>query len=128
MFRGIGNGFAGRKKSIDRSISVGEATDLLGSLNGSTKGNICVRGMDKFDLTNIAPRDMADFVAGNFSIISDGQYTNIRHLVYSGESSEKHYLELEHGLVLGRFGSRVIRRNPFHRAYINFLVEKGPYF
>ena len=125
MFRIIANRMKGRTKSIEETPTVQEALALLDELNGNTKGNIhCDRGFSNYiGLSGIAPRDMVDFVGEKFSEGKDF-YNNIRHQVYAGEKEEKHYLDLAHGQIEGRFGEIAVKGRPYRKASINFLVEK----
>lgn len=123
MLREITNRLVGRRKSVDKSLSVNEAIDLLRSLNGPTRANIRYDGGAYFTLSNVAPREMADFVRDKFSI-SGHHYSNIKHQVYSGESGKKHYLELARGNIEGRFGAIYIKGRPFRIATIDFLVQE----
>jgi hypothetical protein len=124
MLRYIANRFAGRRKSTDKSLSVSEATKLLGRLNGSTKGNISYAvGLTAFSLSGVAPRDMVNFVEDKFST-SKNYYSDIGHQVYSGESGNKHYLELAHGEIKGIFGATKVKGRPYRIATIDFLVQE----
>lgn len=125
MLRYIANRVAGRRKSIDESLSVSETTELLGSLNGSTKGNVSGgSGSTEFELSGIAPRDMVGFVEDKFSTKYGRGYADIQHQVYSGESGDKHYLKMAKGDIEGTFGATIVKGRPFRKATIDFLVQK----
>jgi len=124
MLRYIANRVAGRRKSTDESLSVSEATELLGSLNGSTRGKVnWGSGITEFGLSGVAPREMVDFVEEKFST-EYGGYADIQHQVYSGESGDKHYFKMAKGNVEGTFGATIVRGMPFRKATINFLVQE----
>lgn len=124
MFRDIANRVAGRRKSKDESLNLREATELLGRLNGSIKGNIkYIEGFTGFAVGDVAPREMVDFVEKKFSTGSE-RYSEIQHQVYSGRSGDKHYLKMSLGYIDARFGAEEVRSRPYRRASIDFLVQK----
>ncbi len=124
MLRYIANRVVGRRKSTDESLSVSEATELLGSLNGLTKGNINYNtGSTQFALSDVALREMVDFVEDKFCTRGN-YYTDIEHEIYHGGYGDKHYLELSQGKISGTFGTKEVKGRPFREATIDFLVQE----
>jgi hypothetical protein len=124
MFRDIANRVAGRRKSKDESLNLREATELLGGLNSSIKGNISYHeGFTEFAVGDVAPREMVDFVERKFSTDPE-EYLEIQHQVYSGRSGDKHYLKMSLGYIDARFGAEEVRSKPYKKASIDFLVQK----
>jgi len=123
MFRQIPNRVKGRTKSTDENPSLQEVLALLNRLNGNTRGNIHYQSNTYINLKGVAPVNMVDFVEDQFHELK-GYYNNIKHQVYSGERSEKHYLDLAHGEIVGRFGAIVVKATPFRKVSIDFVVEK----
>lgn len=129
MIRQIANKIKGRRKLTDENLNLEEALALLNGLNENTRGNVHYHGgAVSFDLDEATPRDMVDFVVRKFQVLRKS-YSDIRHQVYSGERSEKHYLDLAHGDIKSGYAEtimtgRIRKGSPYIKASIDFVVEK----
>ncbi len=130
MLRRLGNLLKGRRTVKKEELDFSEVLELLRSV-GDIKGHIWsgARGYStNFDRSDASLSDMVSYLKDKFEPFSlsggPAYYTNIRHEVYSGDTSERHYLELDHGEIKARFADEIIQGSSFRSASIDFLVEK----
>ncbi len=128
MFRQTANICMGRIKSIDENLDFQKALCLLKGLEEDIRVSVYYNKEkwcqeQRFTLRKITPRGIVDFVEQKFKQ-HYSLYTRVRHQAYRGIIDEKHYLDFALGEIEGRYGEIVIRKTPFIRASIDYVVPR----
>jgi len=122
--RQIANRIRGRKKVIDKELSLQEALIFLKEMGG--RGNIHYSSGRNFSVNDEASlRSMADFLSIKFPK-HPNCYIDVKHEIYIGKKDERHYLDFAFGKEEGKLGTP-LRRSPFRSASIDFIVERQEY-
>lgn len=135
MIRDIVNNLAGRKKTIDKNLSIEEVITLLNGLNGNVRGSICcylrvsggmagARWDKQYKLEDVG----LEKIANTINRLSEKEskkreYSNsIKHQMYSGRLDERHYLKIIHGEIEECDGV-VVDMYPDTKYLIDFFLK-----
>ena len=123
----------GKKRIEDADITLEEAIALLEhpqAEKSSKTGSINYgAGLDLFRVDDVKPAEMIPFVMERFTP-GRSSYVAVRHEAYldSRSAEVEHVLKLEYGGILGTFGEKSVKGEPFRHATLKFSMAKyaGP--
>ena len=125
----------GKKRIEDADITLEEAITLLEHPQAEKShktGSINYKcGFDFFRVDDVKPAEMVPFVKERFTPSHFGNsYVAIRHEAYldSRSAEVEHVLKLGYGGILGTFGEKSVKGEPFREATLKFSMAKlaGP--
>ncbi len=135
MPRVIKNAFRGRRKTTDTSVSCESLIKGLGQLPDDTTVNVVyyerIPGdIYKKDFFLGTPAEASLCLEGKFLLTpshdSNNLYCDGRYQIFSGRSTEKHYIDVQYGYTsAGLSETDSFRLEPLREAHLSYKMSAG---
>ena len=126
MFRTIANKLAGRKKVIDESMKYSVVRELLAELNKTTRIKV-IHSPHTYEhilFEGTFPSEVAEFVEKEFEPPNDLFYFKANHQIFIGKQDERHYIDLQRGVIKANIGRVEIWEKEGNKATLEYVLKR----
>lgn len=121
MFRTIINYLEGKKREESRDISLEELRTHLIGLNGTLVDIELTRDRYGREEQRVPTGEAVKIVSQHFATPSYNHYCKLKYQRFTGKTEERHYVDIDQGLMLGDKKDIVLTR-----ARLEYVVLRSP--